>query len=740
MSSITTLRLLYTTLLLVTLSGGYTTAAQSNPQVDENVILEISVAENQQSFCIGETIPLKLSFKSKVPNHYQINTAQYDRSGRMNYERFVVSPAEGAEDPLSTYTYSMRGITNYRYLKPEPWTITLNLNEWIRFMQPGEYRLTVFSTRVEVRSRENFFGSPVSARSNEIRLNIIAPSPEWQKQILDEAVKTLDGQNSSVFQTNDGVRRKAAETLRFLGTVDATKEMVKRFRDQGSDGLVYVYELGIISSPHREVARNAMESALADPDRPIDSLFLYTLRVLNSDPTLHGTDWKRGQQEALDKLLAVLPNKRGQALTISLSTTVNEGWNGQEIQKEVSDKLLSQLLSAFDQLSLNEQNVLLDERWEKIKSPALLPVLKRRAELFQEFPEMREGKAYDSLRLSASALRRWYELDPAGARPAIITEIMRPRPRYDARVLGMLPDATLPEVDLALAEHFTPAEGDAKDNLASLIGRYASEAILSQVVEELDRHVGKWACAIQEPLLAYVLRVNPAAAQPRIEKAVAVRGEEFNACNHSLFQRVAELHYDPVLEEIGMRSLDDPDPQVAMTAATMLGKYGSPATESGLWRRYESWCARWAGHESQLDVSFADGLSDRLYQRSLGESLMRALATGQSWLSDQTRLQRLTRLTTVPSLRKDLERYQKAWEEPVFTIELQKSSHSSWARVAQYEFTSIDAFKNKLSQFPPGSKFVLGKANALSTANESLIAEVRSFLKSQGMVIVEETR
>ena len=118
-----------------------TAAGQSTPQVDDNVILEISLARGQQTFRIGETIRLNLSFKSQVRNHYELNMAQYDRSGRMSYERFVVSPAEGAVDPLPTYTSSMGGITNHQYLKSEAWVIGLNLNEWIRFEQPGEYRL-----------------------------------------------------------------------------------------------------------------------------------------------------------------------------------------------------------------------------------------------------------------------------------------------------------------------------------------------------------------------------------------------------------------------------------------------------------------------------------------------------------------------------------------------------------------------------------------------------------------------
>ncbi len=97
--------------------------AQSAPPVDPKIVLEVSIATNQREFHIGETIPLQLSFSSTVKDHYQVNMAQYDRSGRMNYDRFEVSPANGAVDPLPTYTGGMGGPTTFKYLTPEPWTI-----------------------------------------------------------------------------------------------------------------------------------------------------------------------------------------------------------------------------------------------------------------------------------------------------------------------------------------------------------------------------------------------------------------------------------------------------------------------------------------------------------------------------------------------------------------------------------------------------------------------------------------
>ena len=50
----------------------------------------------------------------------------------MNYEHFGLSPANGAIDPLPSYTGSLGGLTNFKYLTAEPWTIKLNLNEWVR--------------------------------------------------------------------------------------------------------------------------------------------------------------------------------------------------------------------------------------------------------------------------------------------------------------------------------------------------------------------------------------------------------------------------------------------------------------------------------------------------------------------------------------------------------------------------------------------------------------------------------
>jgi len=705
--------------------------AQATPPVDRNVVLKVALAKDQREFRIGETIPLQLSYTSSVKKQYQVNAAQSDRSGRMNYEQFSISPAEGAVDP-SPNLGSLGGITTYTFLTAEPWTIKLNLNEWVRFTQPGEYRLIVSSTRVAIRDPSNPRGtSDVTARSNEITLKIVKAEPAWQKRVLNEAVAKLDAPLESNGSDQNEIRKQAFDALRFLSTADATRELVKRMRGAGSGSFDYLCMLGVTSSPERAVARAALEEALGDPDRAIDSVFLFTLTTINSDSNGGNANWRETNQRSLEQLLAALPAKRGKALSVSLTTAVNEAWNGTALPQQTIDKLTAQLMSVFENLPLDQQNFLLNYRWEKIKSPAVLPLLKRYVQAYRDFPELRSDPNYELQQVSGSALRHWYELDPAGARSTIIAEISRPRPRFNARVLGVLPDKTLPELDFVLAENFRAHQGS---NLASLIARYATDAILPQVVEKLEPQIGKLSCDVQDPLVAYALRVSPPTAASLIQKVLATRGEDFSACNRDLFQTVPQIHYDPILENFAIESLNDPDPDVALAAARMLGEFGSPAAEAALRKRYTSWCEHWAGREAQLDKIFADGFDADNDQLNLGLNLMQALIGSHAWLLDKAELQSLAEQTKVRQVRQQLESYLKLWEDEPITINIEFPGNRLYARVAQYRCVSLEELKEKLAQFPAGTKFALAIVPTESAASD-VTTELRQFLTSHGMSV-----
>jgi hypothetical protein len=158
------------------------------PPIDPKVRLQLSLVSKGNEFHMGKKIPVKLAFSSQVKDRYQLNEAQYDRSGRMDYEHFIVTPADGAVDPLANYEPRMGGgLTGFVFLKQKPWTIQLNLNEWVRFTKPGEFKLRVSSNRVEVVDASSPHGtSPVTAMSDEIMLKILPRDRDWEKRVYDE--------------------------------------------------------------------------------------------------------------------------------------------------------------------------------------------------------------------------------------------------------------------------------------------------------------------------------------------------------------------------------------------------------------------------------------------------------------------------------------------------------------------------------------------------------------------------
>jgi hypothetical protein len=299
----------------------------------------------------------------------------------------------------------------------------------------------------------------------------------------------------------------------------------------------------------------------------------------------------------------------------------------------------------------------------------------------------------------------------------------------------LLSDKTLPELDSTLAEHFAASDGLPQSaRLASLIARYATDAILPVVLAKVDPLLGKWACAIQAPILAYTLRVRAPLARPRIEQALAARGDGFSGCYRDLLSSIADIHYDPILEELAVQGLDDRDPRLASTSATLLGRFGSPRAESVLLEHYRSWTEKWAGREAELNPAFADR-GPRTEEIEVGSSLLRALTTGTSWLTNRTKLQSLLADTKGARLRSTLESYVGIWNSPPFVITARLSGGFD-AHVAQYEFRSIDALEGKLAQFPPGTSFLLRISGSESPAERAFDAALRTFLGDHEMIVV----
>jgi hypothetical protein len=164
---------------------------QTSTRNSSEVAFHVGIKDGKSQFYLGEVIPLELTFTSKMPKHYQINMARYDRSGRMSYEQFLVNPDGSWGDPLRSYFNSSMGwmgggLTGFEFLSESPTKISLELNEWVQFHRAGKYRVAVQTSRVGQISGEasSPFDKPVSLTSNELELTIVSPTTSWQEQTL----------------------------------------------------------------------------------------------------------------------------------------------------------------------------------------------------------------------------------------------------------------------------------------------------------------------------------------------------------------------------------------------------------------------------------------------------------------------------------------------------------------------------------------------------------------------------
>jgi len=734
-------------LFCVSASPTFAQATQSRDAASADSAVQLRLSTKSATLYAGEVIPLDLAFSSTTSKRYQINNASYDRSGRMSYEEFIVQPEEGTRDPLRFYfdsigVFMLGGLTSIDFLKATPKIIHLNLNEWKTLERPGTYRISVVSHRVtdSTASDNPFSGEPLKVQSNSIELKIVAPDASWQTAQLAAVRQVLNREAPAGSSAPDELRQAALTRLRYLGTDQAAREMARRLRGEGDNGEVQCM-FGLVGSANRAASLEEMNRLFDNPDFPLSQLFLNTMAILPLDPgdppeTLRTK--KEANRHALnERLMTALLHKRGKALAISLDAALSNDQT--KIAKGAEKRLIPELVGAFSSLSTDQQLSWLQYRWDAIKDPQWLPLLRALAVQYKDYPEPRETAAYNSLQISGTALRRWYELDPEGARDAVIKEMTRLKPRYSANTLGFLPNKTLPEVEQQLAQHFLATDDyDIEASIASLLFRYADSDVWPEIASKVTEKVGTWACEPQDTMLAYALRTDPGIAAPLIERAVAARGEEANACRHGLFSEIGKLWTDPVLEELAIKGLADSDPQVVRDAATYLGNYGSVNAEQPLWERYEAWTKHWTGREREMRYVLG-GENPNAEQAGVGESLARALATGVGWLSDPSQLRRIQQLGVGQNISQISENALAASSQHplvIVCIAIGIPEEPYRFALAQYDLHSTDALKTKLREFPRGTKFLWDSSNCGSSAEaENAFSEIAQFASENGIVL-----
>lgn len=728
-------------------------AAARNPN---GITFTLHLKDGKTQFRQGEIIGLELSFTSSRPGRYHLNSRAYDRSGRLDMDDFQLSPPDGLVDPLDDY-FNADGIGGGfigggLYTTPElttkPYIVNADLNEWFRFDRPGKYRLYVVSPRVGA-GRTDVNAAPRETTSNIVEFEILPAERAWAKQRLAEIVRALDAPGK------EEARRQSCRELRFLGTADAARELVRRF--QGRDNVCdFEYNFGLIGSPQRTLVVAEMERQLGAPGFPVSASFLHTLArlayvqqnlpPLPPYPTGNEAQMKVWQKtyaarralfdevlkRYVERLTAAVFAKDRTARATSLDTLLSFQSAPQPHATDAQAKTLAAALAGiFTDLPPDSQYMFLAYRWRQIAAPDLLPVLRR---IYRQPPKTDEA-------IRSAALRRIYELAPDEGRRLILAEIRHPHEEVGIDVLGLLPDETLPEVESLISEKLAHLKNLGRDSysvaelydsylFSDLIARYASAAVLPEVRAAFADQIGHLPCRTQTPLLAYFLRVAPAYGAEMVERALNTRTD--TKCYESELSNLSAA--GAVLEKIASAHLADADTVVAAQAAATLGQNGTADTESLLWTRLEQWHEQWAGRAKDLRaLAEKDQMTA---QTQLETALVHALGTGWGWLADTEKLNRLQQLCVTQQCRQEIENLRHQQNTDI-GISFNSDDEIADASIAQYHTTSLARLKDKLAQFPAGTTFTMHIFNADAQTETRLFAELKAHLEAHGAKLVK---
>jgi|HubBroStandDraft_1064217.scaffolds.fasta_scaffold16833_2 hypothetical protein len=706
-------------------------------------------------FRIGEVIPVEVLLSSTAPNLYLEPCALF-RESNFGFPQcrffsrwsFVITPETGWVDYTKEFggPGTSGGPTFYvppHYLTTQAVTSSYILTNRFRFDKPGEYKirlsLAVGFDDETTRLNAHSFGTTVT---REITLQIVPAEPEWQKEIVRKGAEAWLAPRPR--ETNPPSQslldyQRAKQALCTLGTPEAARVLAKAVLPADSEA-----QNCLERSPHLSAGVEEMQSLLVDPDVVVTPNFFSALvGFLNIEESKKVGGLFLSQEvvdKERDKLFSALPQKRGDAQAESLATVLRNplrtklDGEGRAYDLRFPPQVISVAAEKFDRLPSQTQELLLEDGWNRIRSPLMLPPVRGRAE------------AGDG-----PALLRWRELEPVAASNFIRKEIVRPRPRFSSYYLR-LPDASLPEQEKQIAANFAAFAtlDDDRDlvHSATLLYRYTTVAVLPAVLPFIDAKLTEWPCSIQVPVLAYLLKVSPEQAAARVEKVLG--SPRTQVCTNRFLITLGVLEPGAVLQRIALAQVEGGTP-AADDGAIYLARHAPPELKATIWRELEKWQHRLVSSGAEKRWNNGGATTDDGAKHYLAMELTTAFEAAQKWVLTQEEEKQLETLLDQETMKALRCRFQCGGSLSVgpgprhFTIignlnptveerdnviesmEYLNSTERLRYRINQYGCGDLQTLKDKLLQFPEGSIFSFNPADFSEMDRDELV-EISRFL------------
>jgi hypothetical protein len=743
--------------------------AQDSPAPEPaDLKVELRSAAGSNRFQLGEVIPLEVLISSSTPNRYLEPCKMfwescfgYPQCRFVTHWSFDVTPSIGWTDIGWHGCMSTSGPTHdvmSSDLTTEPKKYSYMLTNRFRFDIPGKYTVRLSITAGLDDETNQIRGSTDSAvirsstdsavkhnsvsKTAEIVLEIVPAGDEWKNTVIEQGVTAWTAEPPAYTNPPSPEYLKyqhEKDALCNLGTPEAALALVGLL----SRGIDATRCLDINSN--KDVAESEMRRLLVGPNvgvRPI--FFAAYAKVLT-----RGQE-KSGEISAVpptvvndvrDTLFASLPKKTPEAMISSLETVLRNPMLGYwviqgsayDLRDPYKTAVIAIAAANFDRLSEETQAALLDTDWDHLRSPLMLPVVRRKAEA---------GNGH--------GLLRWLELDPTAATAFVHQEVVRPSPRFSSLYLR-LPDESLPAQEQQIAANFVALSAPEElVRAATLLHRYTTRATLPTVLPFIDQHLAEWPCQLQIPVLAYLLKVSPGDARPRMEQVLqkvrppyCPRGE--------FFPSLGFMEVSPVLDTLAARQIEDGTP-LSGDAAEYLGRYGSAAMKPVVWEQLSRWHKKYVESGAEQHMETPKSTQDDWELYNLDSRLLKAYVNARGWTLSPEDVDSLSKLIgdkkreglactfscgsplSVGPAPGSYYIYGRV-NDPVFPVESRidyltplESFHYS---VNQYRCADLKTLKQKLLQFPAGSTFSIAHTGALHDEMGDW-NNISAFLKSHG--------
>lgn len=720
--------------------------------------VQFQSATGSNRFRVGEVISLEVLVSSTTPNRYLEPCALFNETG-FGYPRcrflsqwsFGITPAGNWVDFGGPGAHSgpTLDVPNPD-LTSKPVTFPYRLTSRYRIDKPGEYRVSLSmqiglddeTTQLSPRPDPSVHAHSVSV-TREVVLQIVPAEPEWQAEIVrkgEEAYASPLPPDTDPPSENLLQYRQATRALCTLGTPEAARVFARLLAD-GKNEVRTCLE----RSASRPAAIDEMQRLLVQPDIAVTPSFLKVLVTLlyNQEAPRKGTGNIAFQEAAdteRDALFASLPQKRGSAQYSSLLTVLQNPLRVRATDYAPAYELpfpqpvIAVTVADFDRLPQESQEWLMQDGWDRVRSPLLLPAVRRKAE------------AGDG-----PALLRWLELEPAAAAAFVREEVVRPQPRFASYYLR-LPEISLPRQQQQIAANFTALTDQTYlARAATLLHRYATHAVLPKVLPFIDAKLTEWPCSIQLPVFAYLLKVSPEESAPRIAKVLRSQPRA-GGCTDTFLTDLGFLEPSPVLERLALSQVEIGGAS-AVDGAHYLERYGSLATKSKVREQLQRWHRQFVS--SGAEQRFNSGAATK-NDTALGKIVSALTATfegAQAWVLSPEEAARIEALlgkkivsqlvcrfqcgaslgiSPDPAMYEIRSRIGEDWRRRESPMEYLNPAERLHYSINQYWCADPRALQQKILQFPKGSTFAFTFPEDFTTRDREEIVEAAGLLRKHG--------